>query len=365
MSPSNTFLFCGGGSGGHLFPALAVVEELRQRFADNCHIQFLTTGRDIEHQILSEGAVEQISLGTVSSTTLLKTPLRSIARLLSSIRQAREILRESKPRVVIGLGGFGSVPGIWAAKSLGLPIVLLEQNAIAGRANSWLSRWADLVCISFPDTGRLKCRRTVLTGNPIRRSILQAVSQRQERSRKLLILGGSQGAEALNTAMISILGALKAALHDWEIVHQTGSSDVDRVSAAYQSHGMSADVRSFIADIAPVLASSELVISRAGATTLAELAVMGLPAILVPIPNSVRNHQYLNAERLEQAGAAFIVEQDSDTTSFHVHLESGLTKLIADSGRRQQMQASMLELAQPAAVERVVHEVLNLADLKS
>ena len=353
-------MFCGGGSGGHLFPAIAVAEELRRRFENSCRIVFLTTGRQIENQVLSDDSIEQFPLGEISSINIRKAPIKSSLQLVTAIRKARSLYREMRPDVVIGLGGFGSVPGVLAAKLHHCPIVLLEQNAVAGRANSLLCRFADSVCTSFSNTTQLKARNTVETGNPVRTSIVQASQSRSNKlSKQLLILGGSQGSVAINNALLSLVKDSPALFSGWKVIHQTGHSQLERIAEIYRKQDIDADVRPFFEEIEKIMANSDFAISRAGATTLAELAIMGVPGILVPDPNSIRDHQEKNAERFAQTGAAVIVNQSDDSTEFEIELRSAVEEMVSHDTRRLQMQSAMQSLARPEAANNVADVILS------
>ena len=352
-------MFCGGGSGGHLFPALAVVEELRRRYDGNCRIVFLTTGREIENHVLVDTAIEQVKLGDVSSVSLRRTPIRSSLKMFSDLRNAIGIMKENNPTAVIGLGAFGSLAGVVAARVCRIPIILLEQNAVAGRANTYLSRIANVVCTSFPETQRLKAKRIVATGNPVRESIVEASQrEREHHSRQLLILGGSQGSFAINDAILNLAAKSPALFDGWNVFHQAGEAQCQRVADEYRVRGIHADVKPFFDDIEQIMQGCEFVISRAGATTLAELAVMGLPAILVPDPNSIRDHQRLNAAYFAQAGAAIVVEEDNDSAKFLSRLETAFDETSSSQSRRTKMRSAMTSLARPDAASRVVDEII-------
>ncbi|WP_437201824.1 undecaprenyldiphospho-muramoylpentapeptide beta-N-acetylglucosaminyltransferase [Planctomicrobium sp. SH664] len=357
----------GGGSGGHLFPALAVVDELRQGDSPPQRVLFLTARRPIDDQILSRYQVEQLSLGTIGSSELRSRPLRSTYALSRTIATAVRTLRQLSPCVVLGTGGYGSLPGVVAARWTGQPVVLLEQNVIPGRATSVLSRLADVVCTSFEETAKTLPRRTrsIVTGNPVRREIaaLAAISPANERESPptLFLAGGSQGAFALNSAMeLCVRHTDLALLRRWRFIHQSGRQERDRVAQTYQSVSAAARIAPFFSDVPAIYRSASLAVSRAGATSLAELACAGLPALLVPYPNSIRDHQLVNARWYADRGAARIVEQGTSVEAFQQQFMSVLQQLMTDDDQRSTMSTAMRALARPDAAQQVAEVIRSL-----
>ncbi len=300
---------------------------------------------------------------SVTMGRLKRRPVRSSLTLLNAIRKSRTVLKKTKPCVVIGLGGYGSLPGILAAWSLRLPILLMEQNAVPGRANTILARFAKTICTSFPETELSFSPKSncVETGNPVRRSIrLKAAASQQQDVKTLLIVGGSQGATAINLAMAGIVEKYPALLAGWNVIHQTGTDDNLELSSVYETAGIPALVRPFLSDIATYLSQSRLVISRAGATTLAELAIAGLPAILVPYPNSVRDHQEHNARFYSSHGAAELTLQSSAPVDFKRDLQQTLEDLLSKPEKLVEMRAAMSKLGRSEAAELVTEEIILL-----
>ena len=381
-----TFLFTGGGTGGHLFPGLAVAEELRDRLP-TARVVFAGSERGIERDIVERAGVEHRVLSVEPSTTLRRHPLRFAWRSWKALRAARCLLKQERPAVVIGLGGFASVPMVLAASRLGIPIVLLEQNMVPGRATRWLASRARLVCTSFTETATVlpKFVDVRLTGNPVRREIAALVGATLEdglqsspplRGGKtspatewratlmpptLVILGGSQGATAVNDAVLAAADTLRGFLTGWHILHQTGTHDEARVRARYSELNLPATVSAFIDDMPALYRTATLVISRAGATSLAELACAGCPAVLIPYPNSIGNHQFWNAWAYADAGGAVMVEQADTAAGTAERLTDALRRLLIDSDARTRMQAGMREMALPEAAVTVALEVLRLA----
>lgn len=363
-----TFLFAGGGTGGHLFPGMAVADELR-RARHDAAILFAGSNRDVESGILARGGFEHVALSSPPSTLLRRRPLRFLLEYRRACRAADELIRQRQPAAVIGLGGFASVPLVTAAKRRRVPIVLLEQNAVAGRATSRLAKSATLVCHSFASAvpaGR-RGANCVVTGNPVRREIAVLVPTGSMPLRigkpALLVLGGSQGSNAVNAAMIATARELKDALRSWRIVHQCGPRDRNSVVDEYRRLALDAEVAAFFDDLPARYADADLVVSRAGATTLAELACAGLPAVLLPYPNAIRDHQRRNAEQFAHTGAAMIVEQQPDASATARDLSASLKPLLNDADRRRQMSAAMRTFARPDAAARVAGLVLQTAGI--
>jgi len=368
------YVLAGGGTGGHLFPGIAVAEEILSR-DPRSRIVFVGSGREIELEILVKHGFEHETLHAEPSTMLRRNPIRFLWHNWHACRMARMMLKQLQPKAIIGLGGFVSVPVVVAASSLGVPSLLLEQNVVPGRATRWLSGRAALVCLSFAECNvRLSARaKTCVTGNPVRREIvrLHAHSRDSERERpyrnkteSLLILGGSQGASSVNEAVLCAVQRLRAQLGDWRIVHQTGRLQCDQVRRRYVEFGVTAEVVPFISDLTKRYAETTVAISRAGATTLAELACAGTPTILLPYPNSIRNHQFLNARLFESAGAARIVEQGSDPATTASALAIYLRILIEKHDMRGEMCRAMYCLARPDAARQVVDRLRDLTEFK-
>ena len=357
-----TVLLAGGGSGGHLFPGLAVAEELRRRQPD-CRVVFAGSGREIEGTILAGTGFPHHALPMLPPGAVFRQPLRFISGVWRSRRRALRLIDEFHPDAVIGLGGFASLPVGWAAGRRGVRLVLLEQNLVPGRATCWLSKSAEQVAVSFSETAALlpPGTRTVLPGNPVRQVIHEAAAQRdrlQERSTAptLLVLGGSQGAAGVNQLAIAAAKSLRSQLRNWRIIHQTGPRDVAAVQAGYAAAGVFAEVAAFFPNLPQHYAVATLVVSRAGATTLAELACLGLPAVLVPYPRSARDHQQRNADHYATAGAAMCVTEGCDAEA---QMTQTLGRLMQSAGVRAEMAAAMRGLARPDAAAAVCDLVLR------
>jgi UDP-N-acetylglucosamine--N-acetylmuramyl-(pentapeptide) pyrophosphoryl-undecaprenol N-acetylglucosamine transferase len=269
------------------------------------------------------------------------------------------LVRETRPAAVIGLGGYLSVPTIWAAACEHVPILLLEQNAIPGRATSWLARLARLVCVSFEESlaGLPPSTPTLLSGTPLRDEVRVLADEPPRGSSSgpptLLVLGGSQGAEGLNAAVSSLLQDQRAAFRHWRVIHQTGSRQQDDIRRQYAQTGHQAEVVDFLTDVAAAYRRADLVISRAGATTLSELTCAGRPMVLVPYPHATDQHQHANAAALVRHQAAICVEQAGTPQESATRLATAVLPLVADPSRREQLALAARGQAHPDATDRV------------
>ncbi|MFK7778476.1 MAG: undecaprenyldiphospho-muramoylpentapeptide beta-N-acetylglucosaminyltransferase [Gimesia sp.] len=376
ISDYKSIIFAGGGTGGHLLPGIAVAEQLSSRNAFS--IIFVGSNRPVEQKIIESAGYQHVRLPSSSTSDLKRAPFRFLWNNSRAFLQARRLLRKEKPTIVIGLGGFASVPVVLAASWLKIPILLLEQNIILGRANQFLFSRSSLVCTSFAETIFKNTNTTnsgnsrfVFTGNPVREKILQTVSSKETPNKKLeialiLVLGGSQGATAVNNAVVSMLRqSTKLLPHKLHLVHQTGISDFAIVENAYQQlkaiyPGLQVTVQPFFEDLANWYPRADLIISRAGATTLAELACVGCPSVLIPFPNSIGDHQLFNARFYEENGAAVLVEQAQDSASTAKSLGDTVLALLEDYDRLDQMRQSMLSISLPQAAQQVTNEVVKL-----
>jgi UDP-N-acetylglucosamine--N-acetylmuramyl-(pentapeptide) pyrophosphoryl-undecaprenol N-acetylglucosamine transferase len=350
-------MIAGGGTGGHLFPGIAVAEAARRRYPDAA-VLFVGSARGIE-----AGAVPAAGFAL---ETLPVTPLRgrgfgaavgALGALVAAIARARAIVRRFAPDAVIGLGGYASAPAVVAGRLARRPIVLLEQNARPGLTTRVLARLADRVCVSFPDSARhLPPGKAVVTGNPVRWRASTAAPGTGRTGLSILIVGGSAGARRLNDAG-PVMAAALADVAGLRVVHQTGAADEAAVRAAYGARGIAVDVRAFIADMGEAYAAADLVVCRAGATTLAELAGLGKPAILVPYPYAADDHQRANAESLVGAAAARMV-LDADASG--ERLASEVRALAASPGLREEMGRRIRAFARPDAAEHVLDTVAAL-----
>ncbi len=349
-------LVAGGGTGGHLFPGVAVVEELLEQEPD-AEILFVGTERGIEARVVPELGYrfERIEVSGIKTVGALGA-IRGILRVPGSLLQSRKIIRDFGPDVVIGVGGYASGPVVLAARLMGKRTAILEQNSIPGLTNRILGKVAHRIFLSFAHSESFfRAKKSELVGNPIRKQILASLSGEPEASGeplRLFIFGGSQGAKAVNEMCTSAAEILAKQGLRLSIVHQAGKATLADTEAAYAESGVEADCRAFIRDMAEEYRAADIIVSRAGATTIAELGIVGKPAILVPYPFAANNHQELNAEEMVERGAAFMLKQEGPDDGNRLATLVG--SLARDAHKRRDMAAAMRALGRPDAARRIV-----------
>lgn len=348
-------LIAGGGTGGHLFPGVAIAEELRAR-APEAEVTFVGTSRGIEARVLPElgWPLELISVSGLKTVGLFGA-LRGLLRLPRALWQARRLLRRLRPQAVVGVGGYASGPVVLMARLAGIPTAICEQNSIPGLTNKILGKLVRKVFLSFEESRRFfSADKVVPSGNPVRRqlaaALLAAQPAAEARPPCVLVCGGSLGAVAVNQLAAEALSAL-AKECPLRIVHQTGATGYDDTVARYRTADVAAECSAFIKDMASVYRQADLIIARAGATTVAELAIAGKPAIFIPYPFAADNHQELNAKEMAEAGAALMFRQAELTAD---KLRQAVAPLLDDGERRAEMGAAMRKLAKPQAAATVV-----------
>lgn len=360
------FVFAGGGTGGHLYPGLAVADAVRRRRPD-AEITFLTTSRELDAQLLSGTPFERVPQN-VRPFTL--HPLRVISFLRawrSSVAAARELIRRRRPRAVLGLGGYAAGPAVVAARREGIPAAILNPDAIPGRANRRLSREASLVVLQWEVSRRHFPTGThcEVLGCPIRRGFAQADRAASRAAfgldaarPTLLVTGASQGARTVNEAMMRVWPEFAAAHPEWQLLHLSGSADETAVRAAYAARGAAAVVRAFTEEMPTAIAAADIVISRAGASTLAELTAVGRASILLPYPYHRDRHQHANAAVLVDAGAARLVEDARDAAINAPAILSELESLRS-AAVREPMARAAVALGRAGAAEATADWLLG------
>jgi UDP-N-acetylglucosamine--N-acetylmuramyl-(pentapeptide) pyrophosphoryl-undecaprenol N-acetylglucosamine transferase len=354
-------LLAGGGTGGHLFPAVALAQRLLETDSD-AGVRFVGTERGIEARVLPQLG---LPLDTIEIAGFVgKGPAAKVAvlpLLAKSLRQSRRILDEFRPDVVVGVGGYASGPVLLAALLKRVPTLIHEQNVWPGLTNRLLSRWVKRVCLSSGDSDRFFPRgRTVLTGNPLRRGMENCPALSSGKP-TLLVFGGSRGARAINEAVTAALPLLEEFRGELEILHQTGAEDLERVREAYHRAGWDpAAVTAFIDDMAGAYARAHLVVCRAGATTMAELIACGRPAIMIPYPHAAADHQSANARALARKGAALMLPQAELSGECLAKLAAGL---LRNRPRLLTMGAAARSLGKPGAADRILKECRAVAGL--
>lgn len=348
-----------GGTGGHLYPAIAVAREFLRR-DPAARILFVGTTRGIEQKVLAH---EGFPLQLIDAKPVMgKSPVEIAKALLAvplSLWQSLRILKAEQADLVFGVGGYTSPAMVLAAAMKGIPAVILEPNAYPGMANKAVAPLARRIFLAFESTVQFfDAGKTRVVGTPVRQAFLQAVAKppadsRTGLARRLLVFGGSQGAKAINTAMIEALPMLKRLKVPLTITHQTGEADHARVTAAYTEQGVAAQVVPFLYDMPSVLEAADLVVSRSGAMTIAELTVCGKPAILIPLPTAIYNHQLRNAEVMANAGGAVLLSQ-SDLTG--ARLADTIAAILGDPQRLETMSRRSWEMRRIDAAETIVRE---------
>ncbi len=371
-----SYAIAGGGTGGHVTPALALGEAIRERAPED-RVLFVGSDRGLEARLVPEAGFDLEALP--SRQVMGRGPLGRLAgawSILSSAVSAWRLFGRSRPDVVISVGGFAAMPAGLAAVARGIPLVLVEPNAIPGRVNRLLARFARAICVSFDAAGRRfdpgfeadagEASRVRQVGTPLRRALIEAFRADAGHERKpappyrLLIFGGSQGARQINEAVIGALPRLSGL--PLVFFHQTGEADRERVAAAYAEAGVEAEVVAFEPDMPSRYRWADLALCRAGALTTSELALAGLPALLVPYPYAADDHQSANAEALERAGAG----RRLDARAFDAdRLADALSELVAEPARLEAMTRAAVGLGRPEAAREVVETCVRLVEGRS
>jgi len=357
-------VIAGGGTGGHLYPGIAVARELLARHPD-AQISFAGTALGIEARVVPR---EGFPLDVIRSAGLKGKSLAARARgallVPLGLIDSFAIISARRPRLVIGVGGYSSGPVVLAAALRGVPTMLLEQNAVPGLTNRLLRPFVRAAAVSFESTRRFFGEKAFVSGNPVRPEFLQAVEPLRESGANddasgggILVFGGSQGAHAINLAMVEAAPQLAAGGHPFRLAHQTGERDVEMVRTAYRQAGLQAEVEPFFFDMGRRLRAADLIVCRAGATTLAEITAAGKPAILIPLPTATDDHQRRNAEALASAGAAEVLRQVDATGAA---LAQRIGSLMRDDAARQRMAGAARSLARPDAARAIVDRALQL-----
>ncbi len=346
-------LIAGGGTGGHVFPGIALAEEVVTRHPAN-DVVFVGTARGLEAKVVPQAGfpIELIDVKGLKGKGLLDS-LRNLLLLPLAFVQSVAILRKWRPDVVVGVGGYASGPVVLMAWLLRIPTAVQEQNAIAGFTNRVLGRFVNAAFTAFPEAVRQFPRRKVFQlGNPIRKTLMDNYMMPASRhpDPRLLVFGGSQGAHALNMRVLEALPHLADLRDRIRITHQTGAKDREYVEKGYLACGFQPDVREFISDMSGAYAEADLVVCRAGATTRAELTVCKKPSILVPFPAAADNHQVQNALSLASAGAAVMIEERDLTGEL---LAQEIRAILSSPERLERMARAAGRLGSPQASKEI------------
>ena len=359
-----------GGTGGHIFPALAVAEALRRKHPD-AEILFIGGLYGPEKELVEKAGIAFVGLPVRGFIGRGLKALSALAAMSTGIGQAMNVVREFRPHAVMGFGGYAAFASVFAAWLLRCPCGLHEQNAIAGQANRLLGKMVRRICLSWPQPAKnasFPAERCVFTGNPIRSGIAALGKEKpvHEGAPSLLVMGGSLGARPINELVVGMLPELKAA--GISILHQTGKSEYESVRAAYLAAGCSeaetdAMVKPFLHDMAAAYRDCDLALCRSGATSMAELAATGTPAVFLPFPQAAHDHQTENARAMQEAGGGILLPQ-KEAQAMHAEgrLAPMLIELLNDRARLASMREGALTLARPEAADAVAEEILRLAN---
>ncbi len=360
-------ILAGGGTGGHVIPALAIAQELRARH--QAEVLFVGTSRGIENRLVPAAGypLRLIEVGALNRVSLA-TRVKTIFALPAAVLAGRRLLREFRPDVVIGVGGYASGPVMMAAVLRRVPTVIFEPNVVPGFANRVVARWVSVAAVHFDETCRW-FRRCEVIGVPVRRAFFDLGMARVSAPRvrvedpghtapTLLLFGGSQGAHVLNHALTAAAPALLTRVPGLRVVHQTGEREYDQCRGAYQRAGMTVEVEKFIDDMPAAFARADLLICRSGASTVAEVAAAGKPAIFIPFAAAADDHQTRNAEALASRGAAVLIREAELTPE---RLAETAAALLGDPARLRQMGEAARLLAHPDAAERIAQLAAQMA----
>jgi len=344
-------IIAGGGTGGHLFPGIAVAREIQRRIPGS-RILFVGAEQGIETRIVPKEGFElrTLPVGGIKGLGLVRQ-FRNLIGMLSGVFKARQILRQFKPDVVIGVGGYASFPLLSAATLGGYPRIVMEQNAVPGLANRVLGRWVNFAAVTDPRTESYFGKRAVVTGNPIRPEFKSIPAKVHLAPYTILIFGGSQGAQSINRAVIEALDNLADWKNRLKFVHQTGERQLDEVKRAYSAKGFDADVRTFFNNFHEQYAAADLIVSRSGATTVAEIKAAGRAAILIPFPFAADDHQTKNARAMSDENAAILIS-NSDLNG--KRLADAIRELIGDPKRLAEIETNARRVAILDAETRIV-----------
>jgi UDP-N-acetylglucosamine--N-acetylmuramyl-(pentapeptide) pyrophosphoryl-undecaprenol N-acetylglucosamine transferase len=363
------FFFAGGGTGGHIYPAIAIAERII-KLERGAKVHFFCSARDIDSQILSHTGFEYTSLPVRGFSTRPGKLIGFCTSFLESCRIAKRVIIESKSAVVIGVGGFVSAPVCFAAHKLKVPIVLLNVDIVPGRANKIIARWADKIFVQFEDTRQYFAERGVkvyVVGCPLRigfdspepeKAIEQLGLERGKKT--LLVTGASSGSENINEAICSLLEKLDGFTDGWQIVHLTGQANFEDVQKRYVGVKISHKVLDYFDDMPNLLSAADLVVGRSGAVSVAEYAAANAPTICIPYPYHKDRHQYLNAGKLVEAGAAVIVDDLPQRKDTAQRLWAKLEELMKDEKKRKKMAENCKAVSNVQASSKIAEQLFSL-----
>lgn len=351
-------ILAGGGTGGHVIPALAIARQLQQDYG--AETLFVGTPRGIENRLVPAAGfpLRLIEVGALKNVTLA-TRLKTGLVLPRAIRHASKIVAEFRPQVVIGVGGYASGPAMLAALFARIPRIAFEPNVVPGLANRAVARFVSAAAVHFQQTCRYfpNCQ---VTGVPVRQAFFDVPGNPPPPRPTLVVFGGSQGAHAINQAIVDSLPLLAAAMPLLHIVHQTGERDFPDAELAYRRSTLSHEIFPFIDDMPAAFSRATLLLCRSGASTVAEVTAAGKPALFIPFPHAADDHQKVNAQALVRAGAASLLDQSQLTPQ---RLVESLTSLLSDPARLQAMSSAARALSHPDAARQIARMAARLAGI--
>ncbi len=354
-------ILAGGGTGGHVIPAIAIAQELQKQYG--AEVLFIGTARGIENRLVPAAGfpLQLIQVGALNQVSLA-TRLKTFVDLPRAVWHSRRILSEFRPDVVIGVGGYASGPAMLGAILKRVPTLAFEPNYVPGFANRRVARFVSAAAVHFDETAKY-FRNAKVTGVPVRQAFFEVANKPTANANPtLLVFGGSQGAHAINQVVIESAAALLARVPGIHIIHQTGERDYNDAQAAYAALGGWAEAYRFIDDMPGFFARADLILCRSGASTVAELTAAGKTAVLVPFPRAADDHQKRNAEALERAGAAVMLEESKLNRESLVETVSAL---LGDRDRLQRMREAAQRLAHPNAARDIAVMAAELAGIKT
>lgn len=353
-------VIAGGGTGGHLFPGIALAEEFIKRNKQT-EVLFIGTKRGIESKLLSGAGYKLCTIDIEGIKGRgVKALVKGFYSIPQSMWQSRLILQQFHPQIVIGVGGYASGPAVLAAYFMGIPTAIAEQNSVPGITNRILGKFVDKIFVTYEQTIKsFSSSKVLLSGNPVRAAFAGVRSRPKSIKdfRQLLVFGGSQGARAINKSVVEMLPQLQRMKNKVRILHQTGAQEVESIREAYGRYGIEADVTAFIVDMAHAYRESDLIICRAGATSLAEITAAGKAPILIPFPWATNDHQTKNAEALADKGAAVMINEKDLSGSKLFEVVAGL---LSDPGKLQMMEENSASIGNVNAAANIVDSCLKL-----
>ena len=359
-------MIAGGGTGGHLFPGIALAQELIDRNQGH-DVIFVGTPKGLEVKHVPKAGFELalIHVGALRGKGVLGI-ITSMFRIPKAILQSLKLIRHHRPDVVVGVGGYASGPVVLAAFLRRLPTIVLEQNALPGFTNRILGKLVRKVIVAFPEAlGSFAKRKVLLLGNPVRKALVDnfLMSRKPQPGYHLLVFGGSQGARTINRVMPEVMALLAERIKDLRLIHQTGEYEYDLVRERYLKLGLleRVDVRSFIEDMSAAYRQADLVVSRAGATTVTELALCRKPSLLIPYPYAADNHQEVNARSLVLAGAAVMIRESELSAEY---LADQIAAILFDAQRRALMEEAASSVSRPEAARDIAEVCLEMVAAK-